>query len=196
MNYDVPARVVWVANLSAEGIRNSDYTKVIDDEQIGNNTSSTFSNVDSVFNQVSTSSSYVSTTTNYTITDYALNKGNSDFNYNFSPYSGPLFPSVTLLGVNYFCNNTSFDIKLVMNSNNYDLSPQFSFTSLLQPGAGTDSKTIIVPAGTQNFPCILYCNANAVPTLGLGLFFDCTIEINGLPSSQITTTNNVATWNG
>ena len=78
-----------------------------------------------------------------------------------------------------------------MNSSNVNFAPTFNFSSSLPPGTFSDSNTITIPAGARNYPVILWCK---VATGSNTVSFESTLEISGLPSSQITITGNIARY--
>ena len=192
MNFDIPARVVWTANLTGEGIRSINSASIIDNYNYTNNVDSQYEDVRSVFNESLTGDSSFSTYPNYSITDSEMQDGRSTFNFSFSTYSGPAFSNTVLLGANYINNNTAYDLELIVNSGNADFTSAFNFSPTFPSGTFSDSNTIIIPAAAKNFPVVLWCNINAP---SLSAVFRCELTINGLPSSTIQIEDNIARWN-
>ena len=180
MIFDKPAQVVWVASLTATGYVNSNFIKVIDNEQSSANVINRYT--DTGYLNSSTSNYYTNTTSVlYSITDNNFNSNLSNFVWSFSGYKGPIYSTTAMLAVNYFNNYTANSIDVIINSNNQTLSPPFYLDPYSATYNPTDSKTFSIPAGAQNFPIPLWVRPSQNNS---SVSFNCTI--NTSPPVTIT----------
>ena len=180
MNFDKPAQIIWVANLSATGYVNSNFIKIIDDATPVNNIINNY--IDEGFQGLTLSNYFTNTNILYTITDNNFNIDLSNFSWSFSGYKGPVYSSTAMLAVNYFNNNTANNIEIVINYNNQTISPPF-YLDPYDPLIGTsDSKSFVIPAGAKNFPIPLWVKpsqSNNTVTFTCLLCTNPSIIING-----------------
>jgi len=182
MLFDKPAQVVWVASLTATGYVNSNFVKVVDDEQQPSNIINRYT--DEGYLNSSTSNYFTNSTSKlYTITDNNFNSNLSNFNWSFSGYKGPIYSNTAMIAVNYFNNNSANSIDVTINSNNQTLSPPFYLDPYSSTYNSTDSKTFSIPAGAQNFPIPLWVRPSQSNS---SVTFNCTI--NTTPLTTITGT--------
>ena len=183
MIYDKPAQLVWVANLTATGYVNSNFIKIVDDEAPISNVVNKYT--DAGYLNPSTNNYFTNTNILYTITDNNFNSNLSNFVWSFSGYKGPIYSSTAMVAVNYFNNNTANDIEITLNNNNQTISPPFYFDPYDPYASPTGSKSIIVPAGAQNFPIPLWVKpseGNSSVTFTCLLYTNPSITINGTAS--------------
>lgn len=183
MIYDKPAQVVWVASLTASGYVNSNFLKVIDNSNPASNIVNKYTDLG--YNAVTPSNYYLNTNILYSITDNNFNTNLKDFAWNFVGYKGPIYSSTAMVAVNYFNNYTANEIEITLNNNNQTISPPFYFDPYDPYASPTGSKTIIVPAGAQNFPIPLWVKpseGNNTVTFTCLLYTNPTLTINGTAS--------------
>lgn len=190
MNYDVPARVVWEANLDLDGVRSNDALSFIDPETYTANVTSEYSNNQGNFNKTAIGQGNTTNVVNFAITDGDGVQNRVNFNFSFSSYKGPVKSATALLGTNYIDNYTAYNLYITLNSNNDILGPAFSFDPEFS-GSIIADKSLLIPAGAKNYPINLWCSPNAATS---EVMFNCAIKINGLPSSQIVLSDNRARW--
>lgn len=159
MIYDKPAQVVWVAQLTATGLLDNGFIKIIDDTQPLNNVINVYEDKGKVSFNVSNYN--VSTNIQYSITDSNLQPNQSEFNWYFSAYKAPIYDNSAMVAVNYFNNYTSNDIQIVINSGSDVLYPPFYLEVDVPNPSPTVQKVYTVPAGSVNFPIPVWVNPNS-----------------------------------
>ena len=154
MNYDKPAQLVWVANLTATGYVNSNFLQVIDTENSQPNVVNLYT--DKGLLSSSTGDYFIDSNFLFSITDNNLNQNLTEFVWNFINYKGSIYPDTGMLAVNYFNNYTDYELAVIVNYNNQTISPPFYFDPFENSPNPTASKTFLIPANSKNFPIPLW----------------------------------------
>ena len=186
MEYDKPAKIVWVAKLSATGLYESPFLKIVDPSSTSNNVVNEYTDLG--VENYTINDYFVNTNLLFSITDNNFNSNRSTFDWAFSAYRGFTESSSAMVAVNYFNNYTANVMELVVNYNNQILSPPFYFDPYETSPVPTASKSFFIPAGAQNFPIPLWVRVNDASAIST---FTCLVCTN--PS--VILTNNTARWN-
>jgi len=141
MEYDKPAKIVWVAKLSATGLYDTPFLKIVDPTTAPQNIVNEYTDLG--LENYTINNYFVNTNLLFSITDNELNTNRKTFNWTFSAYKGPSQAASAMIAVNYFNNYTANDMGLVINYNNQYLSPPFYFDPYETSPNPTASKTFI-----------------------------------------------------
>ena len=114
MEFDKPAKIVWVAKLSATGLYESPFLKIVDKSPSSNNVVNEYTDLG--VENYSIQNYFVNTNLLFSIIDNNLNINRTTFDWTFSSYKGFIESSSAMVAVNYFNNytaNLSLDTNVV-----------------------------------------------------------------------------------